>query len=129
MGKNVITTWFLSELYTSINKYRSFFICLQCYKQPPSSVLCGYDVCEVLKNYGRYQTNPEDIIIFIYCVYVQMPTIKGSWVQLRDKQIDNICADLTRFILHEICYEDGEFFDNEGVLSLDDAEMLRRWVS
>jgi hypothetical protein len=40
-----------------------------------------------------------------------------------DKQIDNM--DIARFILHEICYEDGEFFNNEGVLILDDAERLR----
>jgi hypothetical protein len=29
----------------------------------------------------------------------------------------------------EICHEDGEFFDKEGVLTLDDAERLGRWVS
>jgi hypothetical protein len=50
-----------------------------------------------------------------------MPTIKGSWGQLDDNQITNICADMARFILREICHEDGEFFDKEGVLTLDDA--------
>jgi hypothetical protein len=34
-----------------------------------------------------------------YYVYVQMPTIEGSWGRLGDKQIDNICADIARFIL------------------------------
>jgi hypothetical protein len=60
---------------------------------------------------------------------MQMPTIDKSWGQLGDNQITNICADMARFILREICHEDGEFFDEEGVLSLDDAESLRRWVS
>jgi hypothetical protein len=47
-----------------------------------------------------------------------------------DNQITNICADMARFILREICHEVGEFFfDKEGVLTLDDAERLRRWVS
>jgi hypothetical protein len=39
------------------------------------------------------------------------------------------CADMARFILLEIFHKDGEFFDKEGVLTLDDAERLRRWVS
>jgi hypothetical protein len=60
---------------------------------------------------------------------MQMPTIEGSWGQLRDNQITNIFVDMARFILREICHEDGEFFDKEGVLTLDDAERLRRWVS
>jgi hypothetical protein len=54
---------------------------------------------------------------------------QGSWGQLRDSEITNICADMARFILREICHEDGEFFDKEGVLTLDDAQRLRRWVS
>jgi hypothetical protein len=51
-----------------------------------------------------------------------MPTIEGSWGQLGDNKITNICADMERFILREICQEDGEFLDKEGVLSLDNAE-------
>jgi hypothetical protein len=49
--------------------------------------------------------------------------------QLGDNQITNICADMAIFILREICHEYGEFFDKEGILSLDDAERLRRWVA
>jgi hypothetical protein len=58
-----------------------------------------------------------------------MPTIEKSWGQLGDNQITNICVDMAKFILCEICHEDGEFFDKEEVLSLDDAERLRRWLS
>jgi hypothetical protein len=63
----------------------------------------------------------------MYCVYVHMPTIEGSWGQLGDREITNICADMARFILREICHEDGEFFD-KGVLILDDAESIHRLV-
>jgi hypothetical protein len=35
---------------------------------------------------------------------------------------------MARFILREICHEDGEFFD-KGVLTLDNEERLCRWVS
>jgi hypothetical protein len=58
-----------------------------------------------------------------------MHTIEKSWGQLGDNQIANIYADMARFIPREICHEDGEFFDKEGVFSLDDAERLQRWVS
>jgi hypothetical protein len=59
---------------------------------------------------------------------MKMPTIEGSWGKLGEKQIDNICADMARFIQREICHEKGEFFDEEGVLMADECERLRRWV-
>jgi hypothetical protein len=48
--------------------------------------------------------------------------------KLGGKQIDNMCADMARFIQREICYEDGELFNDEGVLILDELEKLCRWV-
>jgi hypothetical protein len=36
-----------------------------------------------------------------------MLIIDGSWGKLGDKQTDNIYADMERFILREICHEDG----------------------
>jgi hypothetical protein len=51
--------------------------------------------------------------------------MEGSWGQLDENQITNICVDMARFILREICHEDGEFFD-KGVLTLDNAERLRK---
>jgi hypothetical protein len=57
-----------------------------------------------------------------------MPTIEGSWGNLVTI-ISPTFVHIPRFILREICHEDGEFFDKEGVLTLDDAERLRIWVS
>ena len=45
-----------------------------------------------------------------------------------DKQIDNIYADMARFILREICHEKGVFLDQEGMLILPECEKLRRWA-
>uniref|UniRef100_K3Y161 Ubiquitin-like protease family profile domain-containing protein n=1 Tax=Setaria italica TaxID=4555 RepID=K3Y161_SETIT len=89
------------------NAYRLYIIKGGCHKQPPGSVVCGYYACEFIRNNGRYRTNPEDI---------------------EDKQIDNICTDMARFILREICHENGAFFDKNGVLMTDECTNLCRWA-
>uniref|UniRef100_K3Y101 Ubiquitin-like protease family profile domain-containing protein n=1 Tax=Setaria italica TaxID=4555 RepID=K3Y101_SETIT len=77
-----------------------------CHKQPPGTVLCGYYVCEFIRNNGR-------------CL-----PINGNYTKIEDKQIDNICTDMTRFILHEICHEDGVFFDKNDVLMTDECTLF-----
>uniref|UniRef100_K3YYU5 Ubiquitin-like protease family profile domain-containing protein n=1 Tax=Setaria italica TaxID=4555 RepID=K3YYU5_SETIT len=72
-----------------------------CHKQPPGSMLCGYYVCEFIRN---------------------------NRSKIKDKQIDNICMDMARFILCEICHEDGAFFDKDGVLMADESTNLHRWA-
>uniref|UniRef100_K3Y2Q0 Ubiquitin-like protease family profile domain-containing protein n=1 Tax=Setaria italica TaxID=4555 RepID=K3Y2Q0_SETIT len=67
-----------------INKAMKIIYHRFCHKQLPGSALYGYYVCEFIRNNGRYRTNPEDI----------------------NKQIDNICIDMARFILREICHKD-----------------------
>ncbi|KAG2561223.1 hypothetical protein PVAP13_8KG149302 [Panicum virgatum] len=76
----------------------------RCHKQPPGFVLCGYYVCEFLRNSGTYRTNPEDL------------------------NIDNICADLARFIQREICHAVGEYFDHSGLLALDEHQNISNWT-
>uniref|UniRef100_K3YY70 Uncharacterized protein n=1 Tax=Setaria italica TaxID=4555 RepID=K3YY70_SETIT len=88
-----------------------------CHKQPLGSALCGYYVCEFIRNNGRYWTNPQD-----------MPTIDRNYSTIEDKQIDNICMDMARFILHGICHEDGAFFDKDSVLMVDECTNLHRWA-
>ena len=55
-----------------------------------------------------------------------MPTIDSNYSKIEDKQIDNICTDMARFILRKICHEDGAFFDKDGVLMADECTNLRR---
>jgi hypothetical protein len=40
-----------------------------------------------------------------------MRTIEGYFGKLDDRQIDNICADMAKFIQRKICHAKGAFFD------------------
>ncbi|CAO2198211.1 unnamed protein product [Urochloa humidicola] len=88
----------------------------QCHKQPPGSVLCGYYVCEFLRNDGRYLTNPEDL-----------PIIPETDKHLNNKVIDDICANMASFIQREICHIEGKYFDHSGILALDENQSLCHW--
>ena len=48
--------------------------------------------------------------------------------RLDDRDIDNICADMARFIQREICHVTGEYFDHGGVLALDENSNLSNWT-
>ena len=51
-----------------------------------------------------------------------MATIPTTSSRLDDRDIDNICADMARFIQHEICHVAGEYFDHGGLLALDEHQ-------
>ena len=53
-----------------------------------------------------------------------MSIIPTTSSRLDDRDIDNICADMARFIQHEICHVAGEYFDHGGVLALDEHQNI-----
>ena len=60
--------------------------------------------------------------------FFQMATIPTTSSRLDDRDIDNICADMARFIQCEICHVAGEYFDHGGVLALDENGNLSNWT-
>jgi len=57
-----------------------------------------------------------------------MPKIPVANNRLGDRDIDNICADIARFIQREICHVVGEYFDHGGVQALDENNHLSKWT-
>ena len=60
--------------------------------------------------------------------FFQMPTIPTTNSRLDDRDIDNICADLARFIQRKICHAAGEYFDHGGLLALDEHQNISNWT-
>ena len=48
--------------------------------------------------------------------------------RLGDRDIDNICSDIARFIQCKICHVAGEYFDHGGVLALDEHNNISNWT-
>ena len=60
--------------------------------------------------------------------FFQMPTIPLTNSRLDNRDIDNICADLARFIQREICHAAGGYFDHGGLLALDEHQNISNWT-
>uniref|UniRef100_K3Y2T5 Uncharacterized protein n=1 Tax=Setaria italica TaxID=4555 RepID=K3Y2T5_SETIT len=119
-GKPFLYLWDLLEGPWELNNLHGWIMNAMkrvCHKQPPGFVLCRYYVCKFIRKNGRYRMNYED-----------MPTINSNYNKIEDKQIKNIYTNMARFILREICHENGGFFDKDGVLMTDECTTLRRWV-
>ena len=57
-----------------------------------------------------------------------MPEIPVANNRLGDTEIDNIIADIERFIQREICHAAGDYFDHGGLLALDEHQNINNWT-
>uniref|UniRef100_A0A0D3HB46 Ubiquitin-like protease family profile domain-containing protein n=1 Tax=Oryza barthii TaxID=65489 RepID=A0A0D3HB46_9ORYZ len=87
-----------------------------CCKQLPGSILCGYYMCEMLQINGRYTTEFADM------------SLENIQTGSTKKTILNLCADICRYIRHDVCNHLGEFYDPESDLAKNDPfKRLREW--
>ncbi|PUZ70522.1 hypothetical protein GQ55_2G238700 [Panicum hallii var. hallii] len=77
------------------------------------AVLCGYYVCEFLVNNELYRMNPKNI--------------RTANTSLTKDDIDDIWADMCRFIHCEIFHESGLYYCDESELAEDKYRQLRNW--
>ncbi|RLM93752.1 hypothetical protein C2845_PM08G20190 [Panicum miliaceum] len=75
---------------------------------------------------GPHPQDRKDVMNIRYHFY--MPTIPKTNCRLEQNDIDNICADIARFIQREICHVAGEYFDHGGVLALEEHKNLSNWT-
>ena len=61
--------------------------------------------------------------------FFQLPSLTPTNNKLGDKEIEAVCADLARFIMHEVCHPAGAYFDHGGTLSLPKHNNLAKWTN
>jgi len=93
---------------------------LQCAKQPPGTVLCGYYVCEYLRACNKHNQSWRQLK-------------KGiDWWQKEQNtnhhNFDQTVADLCKFVTDQVAHEGKPFFNELSPLGqLPEYEKLRKW--
>jgi hypothetical protein len=91
---------------------------MQCAKQPPGTLVCGYYTCEHLRACSRFSHS-----------WRQLKKEQRWWEKEKiDKSITQTIADICKFII-DSCEQDGEtFFNTESELAMKEKyEKLKDW--
>jgi len=102
---------------------------MKCHKQPSSSILCGYYICEFMRINRRYigsnvRNEPVSycaqhfyisVWVFTWISVLQLKKIHNQDHPLEEKDIYNVIRDLCRFIHREVCHKGGKYFESDGI--------------
>ncbi|KAJ1258963.1 hypothetical protein BS78_10G116500 [Paspalum vaginatum] len=89
-----------------------------CHKKPPDTNFSGFYVCKFLRINGRCRTNPEDV-----------PPIPRKESYPTERDLMNVVADLSCFLIHKMVHIRGDYFHPESDLAamIPACKFLREW--
>jgi hypothetical protein len=84
---------------------------VQCFKQPYGSLLCGYYICEYLRESGKFN---------ISCKELKKAQRLWTREKVTKKSITQTIADICSFISHKCVHVRAKFFNEESELVYDE---------
>ena len=116
---HVLLQLLLLMYYYSLLLLMYYSCIVQCVKQPPGSLLCGFYVCEYLRACKKFADS-----------WRQLKKGQDWWEreQVNQHNFNQTVADICKVVTDKIVHEGKEFFNEDSPLGgLPEYEPLRKW--